>query len=85
MSYIPLISSGVAGPLGVVHLPRLWVGERLVFRMPYATFMRITKARTFAIKFDGVEFSVGETQKQALSELLNYMKVTKIIAAPTPR
>lgn len=23
-SYIPLISSGVAGPLGVLHLPRLW-------------------------------------------------------------
>jgi hypothetical protein len=22
--YIPLISSGTAGPLGVVHLPRLW-------------------------------------------------------------
>ena len=64
---------------------RVWVGERLVFRMPYETFLRITKAVTFAIKFDGVEFSVGDTQKQALSELLNYMKVTKIIAAPTPR
>lgn len=24
MNYIPLISSGVAGPLGVLHLPRLW-------------------------------------------------------------
>ncbi len=24
MSYVPLISSGVAGPLGVLHLPRLW-------------------------------------------------------------
>jgi hypothetical protein len=23
-NYIPLISSGVAGPLGVIHLPRLW-------------------------------------------------------------
>jgi len=23
-TYIPLISSGVAGPLGIVHLPRLW-------------------------------------------------------------
>lgn len=23
-TYIPLISSGVAGPLGVLHLPRLW-------------------------------------------------------------
>jgi Domain of unknown function (DUF5069) len=23
-TYVPLISSGVAGPLGAVHLPRLW-------------------------------------------------------------
>jgi hypothetical protein len=23
-TYVPLISSGLAGPLGVVHLPRLW-------------------------------------------------------------
>jgi hypothetical protein len=23
-TYVPLVSSGVAGPLGVVHLPRLW-------------------------------------------------------------
>ena len=25
MSYVPLISSGVAGPLGALHLPRLWL------------------------------------------------------------
>ncbi len=24
MTYVPLISSGTAGPLGVLHLPRLW-------------------------------------------------------------
>ena len=29
MSYIPLISSGVAGPLGVIHLPRLWQNASL--------------------------------------------------------
>jgi Domain of unknown function (DUF5069) len=23
-TYVPMISSGVAGPLGIVHLPRLW-------------------------------------------------------------
>src|SRR5882724_1947639 len=23
-TYVPLISSGIAGPLGVLHLPRLW-------------------------------------------------------------
>ena len=53
---------------------RVWMGERLVFRMPYETFVRVTKAKDFQIKFDGIKFSVGETQKQALRELLDYMK-----------
>jgi hypothetical protein len=64
---------------------RVWVGERLVFRMPFATFLKITKAKTFAIKFDGVTFSVGETERRTLSELLSYMKVSQIIGAPSPR
>jgi hypothetical protein len=53
---------------------RVWMGERLVFRMPYETFVKITNAKEFQIKFDRIKFSVGETQKQALRELLNYMK-----------
>jgi hypothetical protein len=50
---------------------RVWIGERLVFRMPYATYVKITEAKTFAIKFDGVKVSVGKTQQEALAELLN--------------
>ena len=50
---------------------RVWMGERLVFRMPYETFVKVTKANTFAIKFDGVSFPVGETEKEALRELLS--------------
>jgi len=50
---------------------RVWVGERLVFRMPYETYVKITKARTFAIRFDGVKVSVSDKQKEALAELLN--------------
>jgi len=53
---------------------RVWVGERLVFRMPYETFVKITDAEEFQIKFDRVKFSVSEKQKQALREFLNYMK-----------
>jgi hypothetical protein len=53
---------------------RVWMGERLVFRMPYETFLKITKAKTFAISFDGVSFAVGETERQTLRELLSYMK-----------
>jgi len=53
---------------------RVWKGERLVFRMPYETFVKITKANSFEIKFDAVTFSVGETQQQALRDFLTYMK-----------
>ena len=47
---------------------RRWVGERLVFRMPYETFVKITKAKKFEITFDGVKFEVGESQMQTLRE-----------------
>ncbi len=53
---------------------RVWMGERLVFRMPYETFIKITKAKILEIKFDAVTFPVGETQLQALRDLAAYMK-----------
>ena len=53
---------------------RVWVGERLVFRMPYETFVKITNAKTLSIKFDAITFAVGETQLQALRDLSAYMK-----------
>ena len=53
---------------------RVWSGERLVFRMPYETLVKIAKANSFEVKFDAVTFSVGETQKQALRDFLTYMK-----------
>ncbi len=31
-TYVPLISSGTAGPLGVLHLPRLWLKTSLEAR-----------------------------------------------------
>ncbi|HWN94681.1 MAG TPA: DUF5069 domain-containing protein, partial [Methylomirabilota bacterium] len=31
-TYVPMISSGVAGPLGVLHLPRLWLKTSLEAR-----------------------------------------------------
>lgn len=50
---------------------RVWTGERLVFRMPYETYVRIINAKVFEIKFDGLRFPVGKTQQEALRELLN--------------
>jgi hypothetical protein len=36
-TYVPLISSGTAGPLGVLHLPRLWQKVSLEARGKLAT------------------------------------------------
>lgn len=53
---------------------RVWLGERLVFRMPYETFVKMAKANSCEIKFDEVKFLVGESQKQALRDFLTYMR-----------
>lgn len=47
---------------------RRWIGERLIFRMPYETFIKITTAKKFEIRFDGVKFNVGESQLQKLRD-----------------
>ena len=52
---------------------RRWVGEQLIFNMPYETFVKITKAKKFEIRFDGVRFDVGEPQVQTLRELASKM------------
>ena len=36
-TYVPMISSGVAGPLGVIHLPRLWLKSSLEAQGKIAT------------------------------------------------
>jgi hypothetical protein len=56
------------------NLGRGWRGEHLVFRMPYQTFLKITKANSFEIKLDNVSFPVGEEQLKALRELAGQVK-----------
>ena len=48
------------------HLGRGWMGEHLVFRMPYETFLKITRAKSVAITFAGISFPVGEEHLQTL-------------------
>jgi hypothetical protein len=54
---------------GAVKRPvtgKRWRGERLVFRMPYETLIKITKARTVEIKMDGVVFPLAEAVLEKL-------------------
>ena len=43
-----------------------WIGDRLMFRMPYETLMKFTKARAVVMKMDGVEFPFSESALEGL-------------------
>jgi hypothetical protein len=53
---------------------RVWVGERLVFRMPYEIYLRVTKAKEFALRFDGVVIPVSEAHLKILRDFLSEMQ-----------
>ncbi len=52
---------------------RPWVGERLVFRMPFETLVKISNATEFAIKMDSTIFQVGEVQLEPLRDFVRQM------------
>ena len=56
------------------HLGRGWMGEHLVFRMPYETFLKITRASKVEITFDGLSFPMGEVHLQTLRDFAQSMK-----------
>ena len=51
------------------RLGRGWMGEHLVFRMPYETFLKTTRAKIFEIRLDCVGFPLGDKKRQALLQL----------------
>ena len=55
---------------------RRWAGERLVFRMPYQTFLKMAAAKTVAVKLDAVLFEFGEEPMQAIRDFAKHMQGT---------
>ena len=45
---------------------RPWVGERLVFRMPYETLRKLANAKEALIRMDGIDFELNEDHRRAL-------------------
>ena len=45
-----------------------WVGERLIFRMPYETLMKIKMAKSVEIKMDSVRFPLSEAVLEQVRE-----------------
>jgi endonuclease YncB( thermonuclease family) len=53
-----------------------WVGERMIFRMPYDTFLKITKAKTVEIKMDGVKIPLPEPALEYLRLFSQHLKAS---------
>ncbi|MEK6282490.1 MAG: hypothetical protein AABN95_19185 [Acidobacteriota bacterium] len=53
---------------------RVWMGERLVFRMPYETLLKLAEAKKVEIKMDAVRFEVGEPQLKAIRDFAAQVK-----------
>lgn len=47
---------------------RRWVGERLVFQMPYDTLMKLVGAKSVEIRMDSVSFSLSEAVLERLRD-----------------
>lgn len=45
---------------------RPWVGERLVFRMPYETLLKLANAKQASIRLDGIDFELSDDHLRAL-------------------
>ena len=58
-------------------LGRGWMGEHLVFHMPYETFQKITRANVLEIRLSGVRFQLGDDQLETLRNLENHINGAK--------
>jgi hypothetical protein len=55
---------------------RRWMGERLVFNMPYETLLKIAAAKSVEIKMGAVSFALGEEQMQAIRDFSKHIQST---------
>ena len=58
---------------------RVWMGERLVFRMPYETLLKLAAAKHLEIKMDAVVFPINEEHLKVIREF-----AAKVKALPAP-
>lgn len=53
---------------------RLWIGERMIFSIPYGDFVRITNAEKLSLKMGGDVFDFDESTREALRIFLSAVK-----------
>ena len=70
-TYVPMISSGIAGPLGVVHLPRLWQKVSLE-----ATGKLASSYPAIGKGFDAMTLATLGLEEQAVKDYIKQNKPT---------
>jgi hypothetical protein len=45
---------------------RLWIGERMVFSIPYESFKKLAAARHLAIKMGAVSFELSDEARESI-------------------
>lgn len=53
---------------------RLWMGERLVFRMPYETYLKLAQAKIALVRFEGLAFEFDNNQRSLLKAFAEKMR-----------
>jgi hypothetical protein len=53
---------------------RLWIGERMVFLIPYEDFKKIATAGKLSIRMGSIEFDFGDEARESLRTLLATLK-----------
>jgi len=65
---------------------RVWVGERLVFRMPYETLLKLAAAKKLEIKMDAVIFPISEEHIKLIRKFAEKIKTLPTVRlSNTPR
>jgi hypothetical protein len=53
-----------------------WVGERMVFLIPYEEFKKIAAAKTLAVKLGGVSFDFDDEMQRSIRAIARHMALT---------
>jgi hypothetical protein len=53
-----------------------WVGERMVFLIPYEQFKKLAEAKTLSVKLGGVTFDFDEEMRKSIRAIAHHMLMT---------
>jgi hypothetical protein len=53
-----------------------WIGERMVFLIPYEEFKKVAAAKSLAVKLGGVSFDFDDEMQRSIRAIARHMALT---------